>query len=220
MQEERSNLSVFHQKDSNGIANSEDPDQTAPLGAVSSGSALFAQTCPKTLDHYSISDLGTRNSAQFGQLETMVLIRFIIMLTSLCKYPLTSPLLYSETRVYRGLHYFLIFALIHRLWVLVRTASLTEVVLTCTQILCFQQKLKNNAFFHLKIIMVFTAVKNRCMLHGQVLWWSSSLSVPLFFMWKSGFPMSYASHNNCKNLICKLQQLEVIRGTSWENRSS
>ena len=28
------NLRVFHQKDVNGIANSEDPDQTAPLGAV------------------------------------------------------------------------------------------------------------------------------------------------------------------------------------------
>ena len=31
-------------KDAHGIANSEDPDQTAPLGAVWSGSALFAQT--------------------------------------------------------------------------------------------------------------------------------------------------------------------------------
>ena len=30
--------------DANGIANSEDPDQTAPLGAVWSGSALFAKT--------------------------------------------------------------------------------------------------------------------------------------------------------------------------------
>ena len=28
------NLKVFIQKDANGIANSEDPDQTAPLGAV------------------------------------------------------------------------------------------------------------------------------------------------------------------------------------------
>ena len=28
------NLRVFHLKDANGIANSEDPDQTAPLGAV------------------------------------------------------------------------------------------------------------------------------------------------------------------------------------------
>ena len=31
--------------DSDGMANSVDPDQTAPLGAVWSGSALFAQTC-------------------------------------------------------------------------------------------------------------------------------------------------------------------------------
>ena len=35
---------VFRQKDANAIANSEDPDQNAPLGAVWSGSALFAQT--------------------------------------------------------------------------------------------------------------------------------------------------------------------------------
>ena len=30
----RSNLCVFLQKEARGIANSEDPDQTAPLGAV------------------------------------------------------------------------------------------------------------------------------------------------------------------------------------------
>ena len=30
----RPNHRVFHQKDANGIANSEDLDQTAPLGAV------------------------------------------------------------------------------------------------------------------------------------------------------------------------------------------
>ena len=34
---------VLCQNDANGIANSEDPDQTSP-GAVLSGSALFAQT--------------------------------------------------------------------------------------------------------------------------------------------------------------------------------
>ena len=34
IQEKRSSLWVFRQKYSNGIANSEDPDQTAPLGAV------------------------------------------------------------------------------------------------------------------------------------------------------------------------------------------
>ena len=39
------NSRVFRQKGVNGIANSEDPDQTAPLGAVWSGSALYAQTC-------------------------------------------------------------------------------------------------------------------------------------------------------------------------------
>ena len=35
---------LFCQNGEMGIANSEDPDQTAPLGAVLSGSALFAQT--------------------------------------------------------------------------------------------------------------------------------------------------------------------------------
>ena len=35
---------MFRQKDANGIANSEDPHQTAPLGVVCFGSALFAQT--------------------------------------------------------------------------------------------------------------------------------------------------------------------------------
>ena len=34
IQTKRSNLRVFYQKDANGIAKSEDPDQTAPLGAV------------------------------------------------------------------------------------------------------------------------------------------------------------------------------------------
>ena len=43
--------------------------------------------------------------------------------TSPCTPPYT-PLLYSKTGVYRGIHIFLIFAPKHRLWVLVRTASL------------------------------------------------------------------------------------------------
>ena len=34
IQTKRPNLWVSRQKDANGIANSEDPDQTAPLGAV------------------------------------------------------------------------------------------------------------------------------------------------------------------------------------------
>ena len=53
MQTNRPNLRVFHQEDPNGIANSEEPDQTAPRGAVRSGSTLFAQTyCPITKDHW------------------------------------------------------------------------------------------------------------------------------------------------------------------------
>ena len=36
---------VLHPKDADGMANSVDPDQTAPLGAVWSGSTLFAQAC-------------------------------------------------------------------------------------------------------------------------------------------------------------------------------
>ena len=34
IQTKRPNLRVFCQNDANGLANSEDPDQTAPLGAV------------------------------------------------------------------------------------------------------------------------------------------------------------------------------------------
>ena len=34
---------IMSQNDADGMANSVDPDQTAPLGAVCSGSALFAQ---------------------------------------------------------------------------------------------------------------------------------------------------------------------------------
>ena len=42
----------------------------------------------------------------------------------------------SKTGVNRGIHFFLIFALKHRLWVLVNV----EAVLTCTHNLCFKQK--------------------------------------------------------------------------------
>ena len=44
IQTKRPNHRRFCPKDANGIANSEDPDQTGPLGAVWSGSALFDQT--------------------------------------------------------------------------------------------------------------------------------------------------------------------------------
>ena len=49
----------FIKKDANGIANSEDPDQTAPIGAVLEEQSdmglhcLPGPICRKTLDHYS-----------------------------------------------------------------------------------------------------------------------------------------------------------------------
>ena len=42
---------------------------------------------------------------------------------SVCFIPPYTPLLYSKTAVYRGINIFLIFALKHRMWVLVRKAS-------------------------------------------------------------------------------------------------
>ena len=46
-------LWVFRHKDANGIANSEDPDQTAPKEQSDLGlHCLPRPICPKTLDHY------------------------------------------------------------------------------------------------------------------------------------------------------------------------
>ena len=56
-------------------------------------------------------------------------------------YPLT-PHFYIVKLGYRGILYFLIFALKHGSWVHIRTASLTEAVLMCTHDLCFEQKLE------------------------------------------------------------------------------
>ena len=55
---------------------------------------------------------------------------------------------------------FLIFALKHRSWVLIRTASerLTEAVLKCNHNLCFEQKNKKNITTFLLKITIFTAV--------------------------------------------------------------
>ena len=55
-------------------------------------------------------------------------------MSALCR-PTYTTLLYSKTRVYRAIQYFLTSALKHRLWVHVEIA-----VLTCTHNLCFEQK--------------------------------------------------------------------------------
>ena len=74
--------------------------------------------------------------ARPGQLQLV----FNIKITCSCDlYPL-HPTFYGKTGVYRGIHYFLIFALKHRLWVLIRNAS----VLMVTEDLCFEQKYENS----------------------------------------------------------------------------
>ena len=51
---------VMSPNDADGMANSVDPDQTAPLGAVWSGSALFAQA-------YLSENLGSLRYGHFGR---------------------------------------------------------------------------------------------------------------------------------------------------------
>ena len=54
--------------DADGMANSIDPDQTAPLGAVWSGSALFAQAClSENLESLRYSSL-----CNFGAFDSML----------------------------------------------------------------------------------------------------------------------------------------------------
>ena len=85
---------------------------------------------------------------------------------SVCFIPPYIPLLYCKTVVYRGIHYSLIFALKHILWVLVRTASMrrfqrVHIIYVLSKNMKIVQKIQ------LKIV-IFTAVKNRCILHGRV----------------------------------------------------
>ena len=48
-----------------------------------------------------------------------------------------------------------------------RKNRLNEAVLTCTHNICFEQKYENSEKNQLKIV-IFSAVKNRCILHGHV----------------------------------------------------
>ena len=61
--------------------------------------------------------------------------------------PPCTPLLYSKTGVYRGIHYFLIFPLKHRLWVLARTASVRGGSNVYPQSMFWAKNKKNINFF-------------------------------------------------------------------------
>ena len=78
-----------------------------------------------------------------------------------------------QVSVYRtiGPLVLLIFAPKHRLWVLVRTASLlvrtTEAVLTCTQNQCFEQKYEKYLQFSSENEHFYSRIYG-CILHGRV----------------------------------------------------
>ena len=89
------------------------------------------------------------------------------MITSPCnEYPIT-PHFYILKLGFTGVYIcFLIFALKHSLWVLVRTALLRKFKRVATiNVLCKNKE--KNIIFHLKIIF-FTAVKNCSILHERV----------------------------------------------------
>ena len=80
-------------------------------------------------ESFHIYDCGTyllvqQSPSEFFDRELSTLVSMHQDNTSMCFIPQYTPLLYSKTGVYRSIHYFLIFALKHILWVLVRTASL------------------------------------------------------------------------------------------------
>ena len=63
-------LRVMSPNDADGMANSVDPDQTAPLGAVWSGSALFAQA-------YLSKNLGSLRYVVFQRHEVMFRCKWV-----------------------------------------------------------------------------------------------------------------------------------------------
>ena len=83
-----------------------------------------------------------------------------IMQTCPCnEHPLT-PHFYIVKLGFTGVYIiFLFFALKHRLWVLVRTASIPTIYV-------LSKNMKIVKIFRLKIV-IFTALKNRCMLDGR-----------------------------------------------------
>ena len=58
-----------------------------------------------------------------------------------------------------------------------RKNRLTEAVLTCTHDLCFEQNLENITIFHLKINIVFTAMKYYSELHRHVIVMDAEVAV-------------------------------------------
>ena len=98
---------------------------------------------------------------------SMLFMSYYIMKTGPCNvYPL-EPHFYIVKLAFAGVYlFFFFFALKHRLWVLVRTASPRRFLCVPTIYVLSKNK-KNNKNFLLKIF-IFCAFKNLCILHGQV----------------------------------------------------
>ena len=80
--------------------------------------------------------------------------------------PPYTPLLYSKTGVYRGIQYFFYFCF--KTYIVgTRLNRLNEAVLTFTHNIYFERKYEFSKKNQLKIV-IFTAVKIRCILHGRV----------------------------------------------------
>ena len=86
------------------------------------------------------------------------------MLTCPCNENLLTPHFYIVKLGFTGVY--IIFALKYRLWKLVRTASSRQFYRVPT-IYVLSKNMKIVKKIELKIV-IFTAVKNRCMLHGHV----------------------------------------------------
>ena len=74
-----------------------------------------------------MADLGQRFQVSYMNLAYWICISQLHCITKTSQGnedPLTPHIYIEKTVVYRGAHYFLIFALKHRLWVPARTASL------------------------------------------------------------------------------------------------
>ena len=86
--------------------------------------------------------------------------------TSLCNENPVTPHFYIIKLAFTGVYVFLIFAPKHRLWVLVRSASVRRFLRVPTIYVLSKNK-KNIKSFHLKI-KIFTVLKNCCILQGRV----------------------------------------------------
>ena len=89
-----------------------------------SDKAVECEDCKKRF-HATCSELGNEVFEKLNQELILAIAQTAKRITKTCLYNFDheTPLLYSKTGFYRGLHYFSYFCIKYRLWVLVRTAS-------------------------------------------------------------------------------------------------